>query len=105
MNARQKCKKLKKKIKELENISIPKYKIQTSQIPVEKYAVAFRIDYEDPMFSALVEQQEELAKHYCAKQIAEFIGGKHFHITNAKEDEKGKTYYIEFWIGQEIEQI
>lgn len=103
MNARQKCKKLKKRIKELENIPISRYTVQRSQIPIDKYAIAFRINHEDPMFPASIEQQEELAKHYCAKQSAEFIE-KHFHITNVKEDEKGRTYYIEFWMGQDNEQ-
>jgi len=102
MNARQKCKKLKKELKKLEDKPILGYVAQT-QVPIDKYVTAFRIDYEDPAFPAAIEQQEELVKHCCAEHTAEFIE-KHFHITRVREDERGRTYYIEFWIGQEDRQ-
>lgn len=102
MNARQKCKKLKKELQKLKDKPILGYVVQ-AQMPIDRYATAFRIDYNDTRFPTSVEQQEKLVKHYCAEQTAEFIE-KHFHITREKEDENGKTYYIEFWIGQDNEQ-
>lgn len=99
MNARQKCKKLKKELKELKNTSLTN-QIITTIVPIDRYKVKCIICRHDPEFQAPAELQEEWVKAYFANSYADLIN-KHFHITEVEETEKGKVYYMELWIGQE----
>lgn len=99
MNARQKCKKLKKELKGLKNTSFTNRIIRTT-VPVNRYKVKCIICRDDPEFQVPTKLQEEWVKAYFTNSYADLIN-KHFHITDVEETEEGKIYYMELWIGQE----
>lgn len=99
MNARQKCKKLKRELKELKNTSLTNRIIRTT-VPIDQYKVKCIISRDDPEFQAPEELQEEMVKAYFVNSYADLIN-KYFHITEVEETVEGKTYYMELWMGQE----
>lgn len=99
MNARQKCKKLKKELKALKNTSLTN-RIITTTVPIDRYKVKCIICRNDPEFQVPTKLQEEWVKAYFVNSYADLIN-KHFHITDVEETEEGKTYYMELWMGQE----
>lgn len=104
MNARQKCKKLKKELKKLQNISptILRNRIINTTVPIDHYKVKCIISRDDPEFQAPTELQEEWVKAYFVNSYANLIN-KNFHITEIEETEEEKIYYMELWIGQNNE--
>ena len=102
MNARQKCKKLKKELKELKDTlpTISKNRIIRTPVPVDQYKIKCVIDRGDPEFRVPTELQEQWVKAYFANSYADLIN-KYFHITEVKETEEGKVPRMELWIGQE----
>ena len=104
MNARQKCKKLKKELKRLENNpTISDNRIIKTTVPIDRYKVKCVISRDDPEFQAPPELQEEWIKAYFANSYADLIN-KCFHITEVEETWEGKAYYMELWIGQNNER-
>lgn len=104
MNARQKCKKLKKELKKLKNIPSPMLnnRIIRTTVPIDHYGIKCIIYKDDPEFQVPTELQEKWVKAYFANSYADLIN-KHFHITKIEETEEGKVYYMELWIGQNNE--
>ena len=100
MNARQKCKKLKKQLKILvDNQPFVRHAVKTNPVPIHQYEVKCVISRDDPEFQMSPEIQEDMIKNHFANQYADFIKNN-FHITEIKEDEGGKAYYMKVWIGQ-----
>lgn len=104
MNARQKCKKLKKQLKELVDIDnqlfLRRYVVKTQPIPIDQFEVKCVISRSDPEFQLPENLQKEMVKNFFVNRYAELIKDR-FHITEINEDENGKTYYMRIWIGQD----
>jgi hypothetical protein len=103
MNARQKCKKLKKQLKELEKLAdkpILGYVVKTQSVPIDQFQVKCVISRDDPEFQFPEDLQEKMVKNFFASRYAELFKD-HFHITEIKEDARGKTYYMSIWMGQD----
>lgn len=100
MNARQKCKKLKKQLKELvDNQSLLRHVVTTQPVPINQFQAKCIISRGDPEFQLPEDLQKEIVQNFFVNKYAELIKN-HFHITEIKEDENGKTYYMSIWIGQ-----
>lgn len=103
MNARQKCKKLKKQLKELEKLvdkPILGYVVKTQSVPINQFQVKCVISRNDPEFQLPEDLQKKMIQNFFVNRYAELIKD-HFHITETKEDENGKTYYMSIWMGQD----
>ncbi len=101
MNARQKCKKLKKQLKELvDNQPFLGYVVKTQPIPINQFQVKCVISRDDPEFQLPEDLQKEMVKNFFVNKYTELIKDR-FHITETEEDENGKTYYMSIWMGQD----
>jgi hypothetical protein len=101
MNARQKCKKLKKQLKELvDNQPFLGYVVKTQPVPIDQFQVKCVISRGDPEFQLPEDLQKKMVKNFFVRRYAELIKD-HFHITEIKENENGKTYYMSIWMGQD----
>lgn len=104
MNARQKCKKLKKELNKIKDTlsTISNNRIIRTTVPIDQYKIKCIINRDDPEFQAPTKLQGEWVKAYFANSYADLIN-KSFHITEIEETEEGKAYYMELWMGQEME--
>lgn len=100
MNARQKCKKLKKQLKELVDKPILGYVVKTQPVPIDQFRVKCIISRNDPEFQLPDDLQKKMIQNFFVNKYAELIKD-HFHITEIEEDENGKTYYMSIWMGQD----
>lgn len=104
MNTRQKCKKLKKQLKELEKLvnsqPILGYVVKTQPVPIDQFQVKCVINRDDPEFQLPEDVQKKMIQNFFVNRYAELIKD-HFHITEIEEDENGKTYYMSIWMGQD----
>ena len=100
MNARQKCKKLKKELEEYKNLKMKESIISTHSIPIEHYQCKIQISQREvnEVFNNYEEEVDEAARHQLVIKFTDFIDDILPVKKEIKEDRE-RIYKSDLYIG------